>query len=111
MHIVTSLFSKTSYWTCREGSALNILQKKKKVHFAPNIALCQQCVCFVLQKLGPGVNQFAYTCIQENAIWTNQQFWETTFYSEVQSQIRALYLNSSEETMGVALRLRVRRQI
>ncbi|XP_011608544.1 myotubularin-related protein 13 isoform X1 [Takifugu rubripes] len=58
------------------------------------------------RKLGPGVNQFAYTCIQDHPIWTNQQFWEATFYSEVQSQIRALYLNSSEEKMGLTVRLR-----
>uniref|UniRef100_A0A8C5GHR7 SET binding factor 2 n=1 Tax=Gouania willdenowi TaxID=441366 RepID=A0A8C5GHR7_GOUWI len=49
------------------------------------------------RKLAAGVNQFAYTCIQEHPIWTIQQFWETTFYSEVQSQIRALYLNYPEE--------------
>uniref|UniRef100_A0A669C564 SET binding factor 2 n=1 Tax=Oreochromis niloticus TaxID=8128 RepID=A0A669C564_ORENI len=48
------------------------------------------------RKLAPGVNQFAYTCIQDHPIWTNQQFWEATFYSEVQSQIRALYLNAPE---------------
>uniref|UniRef100_A0A674P1Y8 SET binding factor 2 n=1 Tax=Takifugu rubripes TaxID=31033 RepID=A0A674P1Y8_TAKRU len=62
-------------------------------------------LCFikpVVLKLGPGVNQFAYTCIQDHPIWTNQQFWEATFYSEVQSQIRALYLNSSEEKMGAS---------
>uniref|UniRef100_A0A8C4EEP8 SET binding factor 2 n=1 Tax=Dicentrarchus labrax TaxID=13489 RepID=A0A8C4EEP8_DICLA len=49
------------------------------------------------RKLAAGVNQFAYTCIQDHPIWTNQQFWEATFYSEVQSQIRALYLNTPEE--------------
>uniref|UniRef100_A0A671WMM3 SET binding factor 2 n=1 Tax=Sparus aurata TaxID=8175 RepID=A0A671WMM3_SPAAU len=49
------------------------------------------------RKLAAGVNQFAYTCIQDHPIWTNQQFWEATFYSEVQSQIRALYLNTTEE--------------
>uniref|UniRef100_A0A7N8WUB9 SET binding factor 2 n=1 Tax=Mastacembelus armatus TaxID=205130 RepID=A0A7N8WUB9_9TELE len=49
------------------------------------------------RKLAAGVNQFAYTCIQDHPIWTNQQFWEATFYSEVQSQIRALYLNTLEE--------------
>ncbi|XP_062869602.1 myotubularin-related protein 13 isoform X2 [Trichomycterus rosablanca] len=48
------------------------------------------------RKLAPGVNQFAYTCVQEHPIWTNQQFWETTFYSEVQKQIRSLYLNTPE---------------
>ncbi|KAM7424179.1 hypothetical protein PAMA_000494 [Pampus argenteus] len=49
------------------------------------------------RKLAAGVNQFAYTCIQDHPIWTNQQFWEATFYSEVQSQIRALYLNTPQE--------------
>uniref|UniRef100_A0A3P8YI32 SET binding factor 2 n=1 Tax=Esox lucius TaxID=8010 RepID=A0A3P8YI32_ESOLU len=46
------------------------------------------------RKLPAGVNQFAYTCVQDHPIWTNQQFWEATFYSEVQNQIRALYLNT-----------------
>uniref|UniRef100_A0A3Q1F288 SET binding factor 2 n=1 Tax=Acanthochromis polyacanthus TaxID=80966 RepID=A0A3Q1F288_9TELE len=52
------------------------------------------------RKLAAGVNQFAYTCIQDHPIWTSQQFWEATFYSEVQSQIRALYLNTPEEKGG-----------
>uniref|UniRef100_A0AAZ3QKQ5 SET binding factor 2 n=1 Tax=Oncorhynchus tshawytscha TaxID=74940 RepID=A0AAZ3QKQ5_ONCTS len=42
------------------------------------------------RKLPAGVSQFAYTCVQDHPIWTNQQFWEATFYSEVQNQIRAL---------------------
>uniref|UniRef100_A0A4W6E6P6 SET binding factor 2 n=1 Tax=Lates calcarifer TaxID=8187 RepID=A0A4W6E6P6_LATCA len=54
------------------------------------------------RKLAAGVNQFAYTCIQDHPIWTNQQFWEATFYSEVQSQIRALYLNTPEEKGVIA---------
>lgn len=63
---------------------------------------------FVFQKLAPGVDQFAYTCIQDHPIWTNQQFWEATFYSEVQSQIRALYLNTPEQKMALTARIRVR---
>ncbi|KAM3876774.1 myotubularin-related protein 13 [Diretmus argenteus] len=58
------------------------------------------------RKLTAGVNQFAYTCIQDHPIWTNQQFWEATFYSEVQSQIRALYLNIPEEKVGITARLK-----
>ncbi|XP_057715822.1 myotubularin-related protein 13 isoform X2 [Corythoichthys intestinalis] len=57
------------------------------------------------RKLIAGVNQFAYTCIQDHPIWTNQQFWEATFYSEVQSQIRALYLNTPPEKWGIAATL------
>uniref|UniRef100_A0A671MVC9 Myotubularin-related protein 13-like n=1 Tax=Sinocyclocheilus anshuiensis TaxID=1608454 RepID=A0A671MVC9_9TELE len=49
------------------------------------------------RKLAAGVDQFSYTCIQDHPIWTNQQFWEATFYSEVQNQIRALYLTAPEE--------------
>uniref|UniRef100_A0A3Q0QU54 SET binding factor 2 n=1 Tax=Amphilophus citrinellus TaxID=61819 RepID=A0A3Q0QU54_AMPCI len=58
------------------------------------------------RKLAPGVNQFAYTCIQDHPIWTNQQFWEATFYSEVQGQIRALYLNTPKENGSIAARLK-----
>uniref|UniRef100_A0A673MLY0 Myotubularin-related protein 13-like n=1 Tax=Sinocyclocheilus rhinocerous TaxID=307959 RepID=A0A673MLY0_9TELE len=54
-----------------------------------------------LQKLAAGVDQFAYTCIQDHPIWTNQQFWEATFYSEVQNQIRALYL-TEQSTLSTA---------
>ncbi|KAF7212011.1 transcript variant X1 [Nothobranchius furzeri] len=57
------------------------------------------------RRLAAGVNQFAYTCIQDHPIWTNQQFWEATFYSEVQGQIRALYLNTPAEKMGITTRL------
>ncbi|KAJ8396732.1 hypothetical protein AAFF_G00015700 [Aldrovandia affinis] len=60
------------------------------------------------RKLGPGVNQFAYTCVQDHPIWTNQQFWEATFYSEVQNQIRSLYLTTPEERPGLAARLKDR---
>ncbi|XP_017259819.1 myotubularin-related protein 13 isoform X2 [Kryptolebias marmoratus] len=58
------------------------------------------------RRLAAGVNQFAYTCIQDHPIWTNQQFWEATFYSEVQSQIRALYLSTPEQNGDVISRLK-----
>ncbi|KAL6468968.1 hypothetical protein MHYP_G00224920 [Metynnis hypsauchen] len=58
------------------------------------------------RKLAPGVNQFAYTCVQEHPIWTNQQFWEATFYSEVQNQIRALYLNTPEDNQLITAKLK-----
>uniref|UniRef100_A0A8C2DWK0 SET binding factor 2 n=1 Tax=Cyprinus carpio TaxID=7962 RepID=A0A8C2DWK0_CYPCA len=69
------------------------------------LAGCQRLVHIVLsadpsshlQKLTAGVDQFAYTCVQDHPIWTSQQFWEATFYSEVQNQIRALYLTTPEE--------------
>ncbi|KAF7703380.1 myotubularin-related protein 13 isoform X1 [Silurus meridionalis] len=58
------------------------------------------------RKLAPGVNQYAYTCVQEHPIWTSQQFWETTFYSEVQNQIRDLYLNTPEEKPLITARFK-----
>uniref|UniRef100_A0A4W5KSU1 SET binding factor 1 n=1 Tax=Hucho hucho TaxID=62062 RepID=A0A4W5KSU1_9TELE len=44
------------------------------------------------RKLGAGITQFAYCCVQEHVVWTNMQFWEAMFYSDVQNHIRALYL-------------------
>lgn len=44
------------------------------------------------RKLCTGVIQFAYTCIQEHAVWQNQQFWEDAFYQDVQKDIKRLYL-------------------
>ncbi|XP_037942643.1 myotubularin-related protein 13-like, partial [Teleopsis dalmanni] len=38
------------------------------------------------------VYQFAYTCIQDHPIWKNLQFWESTFYQDVQTQIKSLYM-------------------
>ncbi|XP_013982153.2 myotubularin-related protein 13 isoform X4 [Salmo salar] len=58
------------------------------------------------RKLPAGVSQFAYTCVQDHPIWTNQQFWEATFYSEVQNQIRALYLTAPEDKLGITARLK-----
>ncbi|XP_055755463.1 myotubularin-related protein 13-like isoform X7 [Salvelinus fontinalis] len=58
------------------------------------------------RKLPAGVSQFAYTCVQDHSIWTNQQFWEATFYSEVQNQIRALYLTAPEDKLGISARLK-----
>ncbi|CAE1243244.1 SBF1_2 [Acanthosepion pharaonis] len=49
------------------------------------------------RKLCTGVIQFAYTCVQEHAVWRNQQFWEAAFYLDVQKQIRQLYLPHYEE--------------
>uniref|UniRef100_A0A8C5SME0 SET binding factor 2 n=1 Tax=Laticauda laticaudata TaxID=8630 RepID=A0A8C5SME0_LATLA len=55
----------------------------------------------------PGVNQFAYTCVQDHPIWANQQFWETTFYSDVENQIRSLYLSTKEDNHPQHLKQKV----
>uniref|UniRef100_A0A8C9N003 SET binding factor 2 n=1 Tax=Serinus canaria TaxID=9135 RepID=A0A8C9N003_SERCA len=59
------------------------------------------------RKLAPGVSQFAYTCVQDHPIWTNQQFWETTFYSNVQNQVRSLYLTAKDDNHAVHLKQKV----
>nr|XP_020456937.1 myotubularin-related protein 5 isoform X2 [Monopterus albus] len=46
------------------------------------------------RKLGAGITQFAYSCVQEHMVWTTMQFWEAMFYSDVQNHIRALYLET-----------------
>ncbi|XP_039295345.1 LOW QUALITY PROTEIN: myotubularin-related protein 13 [Nilaparvata lugens] len=50
------------------------------------------------RKLCTGVIQFAYTCIQEHAVWQNQQFWEAAYYQDVQRDIKALYLEPHNNT-------------
>ncbi|ELK24647.1 Myotubularin-related protein 5 [Myotis davidii] len=49
------------------------------------------------RKLSPGVTQFAYSCVQEHVVWSTPQFWEAMFYGDVQTHIRALYLEPAED--------------
>ncbi|XP_057364359.1 myotubularin-related protein 5 isoform X6 [Manis pentadactyla] len=49
------------------------------------------------RKLSPGVTQFAYSCVQEHVVWSTPQFWEAMFYADVQTHIRALYLEPAED--------------
>ncbi|CAN9508084.1 unnamed protein product [Ophioblennius macclurei] len=51
------------------------------------------------RKLGAGITQFAYSCVQEHTVWTNMQFWEAMFYSDVQNHIRALYLETEDSEL------------
>uniref|UniRef100_A0A4W4GN67 SET binding factor 1 n=1 Tax=Electrophorus electricus TaxID=8005 RepID=A0A4W4GN67_ELEEL len=53
------------------------------------------------RKLGGGITQFAYSCVQEHMVWTNMQFWEAMFYSDVQSHIRALYLETGDRDNNI----------
>uniref|UniRef100_A0A8D0A2E2 SET binding factor 1 n=1 Tax=Sander lucioperca TaxID=283035 RepID=A0A8D0A2E2_SANLU len=57
------------------------------------------------RKMGAGITQFAYSCVQEHMVWTTMQFWEAMFYSDVQSHIRALYLETEEGEEISALEL------
>uniref|UniRef100_A0A3P9PW06 SET binding factor 1 n=1 Tax=Poecilia reticulata TaxID=8081 RepID=A0A3P9PW06_POERE len=49
-----------------------------------------------LLKLGAGITQFAYSCVQEHMVWTTMQFWEAMFYSDVQNHIKALYMETDD---------------
>lgn len=40
--------------------------------------------------------QFIYTEIQRHGVWANMQFWEMSFYFDVQLQIRNLYLSHED---------------
>uniref|UniRef100_A0A3B3WSX2 SET binding factor 1 n=1 Tax=Poecilia mexicana TaxID=48701 RepID=A0A3B3WSX2_9TELE len=48
------------------------------------------------RKLGAGITQFAYSCVQEHMVWTTMQFWEAMFYSDVQNHIKALYMDTDD---------------
>ncbi|KAL6037391.1 hypothetical protein STEG23_003579 [Scotinomys teguina] len=52
------------------------------------------------RKLSPGVTQFAYSCVQEHVVWSTPQFWEAMFYGDVQTHIRALYLEPSDDCVS-----------
>jgi len=61
-------------------------------------AMAIMMIMMTLQKLFTGVIQFAYTCIQDHPVWASQQFWEAAFYSDVQEEIRRLYLPHYESS-------------
>lgn len=47
------------------------------------------------RRLCTGVIQFAFTCIQDHPVWSSQQFWESSFYLDVEKDVIALYEPSS----------------
>jgi len=59
------------------------------------------CCLLFFQKLCTGVIQFAYTLVQDHAVWGNIQFWEASFYQDVQKDIRQLYAPQYEEHIMV----------
>jgi hypothetical protein len=49
------------------------------------------------RKLNNGtVDQCIYTKLQQHSVWSNMQFWEMAFYSDVQRSIRPVYLSNEE---------------
>ena len=51
------------------------------------------------RRLSTNVIQFAYTCIQDHPVWSNMQFWEQTFYLDVQKDIKNLYSTDSKRNI------------
>lgn len=49
------------------------------------------------RKLSKGVIQFVYTLIQDHAVWQNQQFWEASFFNDVQKGIKSLYVAMQDQ--------------
>ena len=56
------------------------------------------------RKLCPGVIQYVYTLIQDHAVWQNQQFWEATFFADVQKGIKGLYLSKEGPEVSAGLK-------
>ena len=50
------------------------------------------------RRLSTGVTQYMYTLIQDHAVWQNQQFWEASFYCDLQKGIEALYDDNQTST-------------
>lgn len=46
------------------------------------------------RRLCTGVIQFAFTCIQDHPVWSNQQFWESSFYLDVEKDVINLYASN-----------------
>ncbi|VDM52268.1 unnamed protein product [Angiostrongylus costaricensis] len=42
-------------------------------------------------RLTPGVQQYAYTCVQDHSVWSNQRFWEAAFFHDVHELMRRHY--------------------
>ena len=48
------------------------------------------------RKLSPNIYQFAYTGLQDHAIWSNQTFWVQAFYADVEKALKSLYVSSND---------------
>ena len=52
------------------------------------------------RRLTKGVIQFVYTLIQDHAVWQNLQFWESSFFNDVEKGITSVYLAMNENNNG-----------
>uniref|UniRef100_A0A4W2DZR4 SET binding factor 1 n=1 Tax=Bos indicus x Bos taurus TaxID=30522 RepID=A0A4W2DZR4_BOBOX len=89
-------------WRCRWGAlgrvpTPRLLQDCTSLDEHGIAAALLPLVTAFCRKLSPGVTQFAYSCVQEHVVWSTPQFWEAMFYGDVQTHIRALYLEPAED--------------
>ena len=49
------------------------------------------------RRLNTGIIQFAYSCMQDHAVWSKMSFWESAFFTDTEKDLIALYgLNKSQ---------------
>ncbi|KJH46561.1 DENN domain protein [Dictyocaulus viviparus] len=51
------------------------------------------------RRLTQGVQQYAYTCVQDHSVWSNQRFWEAAFFHDVHELMRRHYGNQHDSDM------------
>ncbi|KIH66986.1 DENN domain protein [Ancylostoma duodenale] len=55
-----------------------------------------------LERLTQGVQQYAYTCVQDHSVWSNQRFWEAAFFHDVHELMRRHYGNAHDSDMPLS---------
>ena len=43
------------------------------------------------RRLNTGIEQFAYSCVQDHSVWSKMSFWESAFYTDAERDLVALY--------------------
>ncbi|EYB89669.1 hypothetical protein Y032_0229g2924 [Ancylostoma ceylanicum] len=54
------------------------------------------------RRLTQGVQQYAYTCVQDHSVWSNQRFWEAAFFHDVHELMRRHYGNAHDSDMPLS---------
>ncbi|KAK6766955.1 hypothetical protein RB195_026302 [Necator americanus] len=54
------------------------------------------------RRLTQGVQQYAYTCVQDHSVWSNQRFWEAAFFHDVHELMRRHYGKAHDNDMPLS---------
>ncbi|KAK5984895.1 hypothetical protein GCK32_011005 [Trichostrongylus colubriformis] len=54
------------------------------------------------RKLTQGVQQYAYTCVQDHSVWSNHRFWEAAFFHDVHELMRRHYGHQHDNNMPLS---------